>query len=88
MERFYFWTALDLLRLAVLHPSLPDAFANEPAKLVDAVLEAAQLRRDLDEAPNVAINRMMGARTLANLCCTNPGRRVLFAALGKVRALG
>jgi len=68
----------------VLHPSLPDAFASEPHKLVDAIVEAGQLRSDQDGAPNVVINRMMGARALANLCCTNAGRRVLSATLSKV----
>lgn len=76
--------ALDLLRLAVLHPSLPDAFANEPHKLVDAIVEAGQLSSDQDGAANVAINCMMCVRALSNLCCTNAGRRVLLATLNKV----
>ena len=76
--------ALDLLRLAVLHPSLPDAFANEPYKLVDAIVEAGQLSSDQDGAANVAINCMMCVRALSNLCCTNAGRRVLLATLNKV----
>ena len=76
--------ALDLLRLAVLHPSVPEAYAEQPSKLVDAIVHCSQLN-DTDPSGPAEVNRMMGARALANLCCTRPGRAILTSTLASVR---
>ena len=77
---------MDLLRLAILHPSVPDAYVAEPARLLDVIVQGSQLD-NVDPANAAAeINRMMGVRALANLCCTNPGRKVALAVLPQVCA--
>ena len=74
-------TALDLLRLAVVHPSVPEQYVDQPGGLLDLIVQGAQLQAaDANE-----INRMMGVRALANLGCTSAGRKILASALPKVR---
>jgi hypothetical protein len=83
-------TAADLLRLAVLHPSVAEAYEGEPRRLLSLIVDGTQLDaaalRDVPVGNSADVNRMMGLRALANLACTRIGRAVLTACLPQVRA--